>query len=445
MSRRKTKTDLQGIIVQGYPLFLVIGAIDFVFGCAITFLCLKDSAEGNPTASPALALVFFLCFAVTGLGLMGYSRRRIQLVDGQLLIRDFLSRTHSYQVDEIREVVSGRLLICTAMGSDGVLFRLYDYSPLNPGYTALFQELERRGVRVDVGARVFGTVHFSALHPDPGRRNFHVLLTYFPGRLGSRLTVQGRCLTVRRPFRRETSLDAGQISEARLTQKGSGNLHLQLYARDGRRFLKLSRSPNLANDLSITALLIQLSDCGVPLRGLEHLKEDIRLSLRCRYAAAGAAAALFSEEYARHVPLFRQCEAQLAKAGFQLLYGPADRNQNGGPSQNSQPLIQWDSDCECGIFFCLLKEGRLVYTQREQASLSALFPVVLRPPAWVEKTVPEFHRDIQEEPALVFFQPLSDDAIKHWLDLFGKMAVKGKTLVNADEAPVTTPPDSSQN
>lgn len=32
MNRRKTETDSEGIIVKGYPLFEILGVIEFVFG-----------------------------------------------------------------------------------------------------------------------------------------------------------------------------------------------------------------------------------------------------------------------------------------------------------------------------------------------------------------------------------------------------------------------------
>ena len=165
MNRRKTETDSEGIIVKGYPLFGILGVIEFVFGWWITLSCLADGTEANPTGGIALCL--FVLFVGSGLGFIGYSRRFIRLTDTDIQIRDFLSRTRSYRIDEIQEVCCGRLQICTAKGRDGVLFRLYDYSPVNPGHIFLLQELERRGIRVDVGARMFSTAHFSALHPDP--------------------------------------------------------------------------------------------------------------------------------------------------------------------------------------------------------------------------------------------------------------------------------------
>lgn len=276
MNRRKTETDSEGIIVKGYPLFGILGVIEFVFGWWITLSCLADGTEANPTGGIALCL--FVLFVGSGLGFIGYSRRFIRLTDTDIQIRDFLSRTRSYRIDEIQEVCCGRLQICTAMGRDGVLFRLYDYSPVNPGHIFLLQELERRGIRVDVGARMFSTAHFSALHPDPDRRHFSVLLSSFPGRLGDRLTIDGRRLTLHRPFRRDAALRAGELGEGRLRQHRNGKLCLRLYRRDGSRFLELSRPHSPGSDLSIIALLIHLADCGVPLDGLEQLSEDRQAS-----------------------------------------------------------------------------------------------------------------------------------------------------------------------
>lgn len=140
MHRRKTKKDSEGIIVKGYPFFGIFGLIEFLFGCWVALSCLADGTKSSPTAGIALAL--FVLIAGSGLGLMGYSRRWIRLTDDELQIRDFLSRTRRYKLDDIQEVRSGRLQICNFMGRDGVLFRLYDYSPLNPGHIFLLQQLD---------------------------------------------------------------------------------------------------------------------------------------------------------------------------------------------------------------------------------------------------------------------------------------------------------------
>lgn len=434
MNRRKTETDSEGIIVKGYPLFGILGVIEFVFGWWITLSCLADSTEANPTGGIALCL--FVLFVGSGLGFIGYSRRFIRLTDTDIQIRDFLSRTRSYRIDEIQEVCCGRLQICTAKGRDGVLFRLYDYSPVNPGHIFLLQELERRGIRVDVGARMFSTAHFSALHPDPDRRHFSVLLSSFPGRLGDRLTIDGRRLTLHRPFRRDAALRAGELGEGRLRQHRNGKLCLRLYRRDGSRFLELSRPHSPGSDLSIIALLIHLADCGVPLDGLEQLSEDMQAGLRSRYADPRSAAVLFGQEYARHLPLLKQYEAELKEAGLKLLYGPLDRNREGWPEQICLPPADWPDAYECGIFFCLLKNGRMVYSKREEAPLSAFLPVVLRAPLWVSNAFPEFRSGSQDQPALVFFQPFADSDLGNWLKLFRGLAAKGNILVHADEPPV---------
>lgn len=48
MHGRKTETDSEGIIVKGYPLFGILGVIEFVFGWWITLSCLADGTEANP-------------------------------------------------------------------------------------------------------------------------------------------------------------------------------------------------------------------------------------------------------------------------------------------------------------------------------------------------------------------------------------------------------------
>lgn len=283
---------------------------------------------------------------------------------------------------------------------------------------------------------MFSTAHFSALHPDPDRRHFSVLLSSFPGRLGDRLTIDGRRLTLHRPFRRDAALRAGELGEGRLRQHRNGKLCLRLYRRDGSRFLELSRPHSPGSDLSIIALLIHLADCSVPLDGLEQLSEDMQAGLRSRYADPRSAAVLFGQEYARHLPLLEQYEAELKEAGLKLLYGPLDRNREGWPEQICLPPADWPDAYECGIFFCLLKDGRMVYSKREEAPLSVFLPVVLRAPLWVSNAFPEFRSGSQDQPALVFFQPFADSDLGNWLKLFRGLAAKGNILVHADEPPV---------
>ena len=434
MHRRKTKKDSEGIIVKGYPFLGIFGLIEFLFGCWVALSCLADGTKSSPTAGIALAL--FVLIAGSGLGLMGYSRRWIRLTDDELQIRDFLSRTRRYKLDDIQEVRSGRLQICNFMGRDGVLFRLYDYSPLNPGHIFLLQQLEQRGIRVDVGARIFSSSHFCALRPDPERRHFFVLLSYFPGRLGSRLTVAGQEMTLRRPFRRDITLRVGELCEGRLLKKRSNELNLLLYLRNGKRFLKLSRSSNLYSDLSVTALLVHLSDYGVPLHGLELLNENTLASLRSRYVDPDSAYALFEEEYERRLPLFKRYDTKLKGAGLELLYGRLDRRQDTGAGQIPLPFARQAASYECGIYICLLKGGRMVYTKKEEAPLSAFFPIVLPPPRWFSDAFCEFRDSSPDRPALVFFQSFTDSDLENWLAHVYGLAVKGKILVHEEDDPL---------
>lgn len=79
--------------------------------------------------------------------------------------------------------------------ASGKAFKVYDYGC---SCETLLEELEMRGVEVDIPGRVFGASGIAASHPCPDRRHFTVRFTAWSVHAVGRLEVKGREISVHR-------------------------------------------------------------------------------------------------------------------------------------------------------------------------------------------------------------------------------------------------------
>ena len=106
--------------------------------------------------------------------------------------------------------------------ASGKAFKVYDYGC---SCETLLEELEMRGVEVDIPGRVFGASGIAASHPCPDRRHFTVRFTAWSVHAVGRLEVKGREISVHRWFDKDVVFPVTYIKEVRIKVDKEGRMH----------------------------------------------------------------------------------------------------------------------------------------------------------------------------------------------------------------------------
>lgn len=445
---RKEKNEICSDLVLRAPASLrIAGIIELVIGCLLSAFCYLDYLNGNETASVGIALGFLIIPGIAGIVLVLFSSRFITVKGENIVFRDFLLRTHRYRLEDITRVqwsVDGYVF----MGKTEKLFKLYNYyASCEP----LFLELERRGVELDVPGRPFGSGRTAALHPCLEKRRFIVRSCNCSLFYGGKIKIEGRNLLFSRPFRKELSCTVRDLTEVRIKEQKDGRITVCIFGTQKRALIPdlwtgahcsgrknrrlLFKINGFAGDCQDThfvfALARHLKESGVPLKGLENSGEGVKCLMRNRFVCPAEAVMVFKEEYERILPAVRKYETELAASGYQLMYGAADREEIENQVKELFPDQALDSAFVFGYYFCLTKEGTLVYDKKQKCALYQCSPVMTKEPE-APRGASAWEGDLKD---LICFEPIPESAIGFILGYFHELVKKKKIYLSDNRFP----------
>lgn len=255
----------EDLLIKAPAITRVVGIIGLLFSCLMSFWCYQDYLNGNKTASVGIALGFLIIPGTLGIWLVCYSFRLVRVRGEEILFRDILLRRHFYKMDDICRVeweADG----CAFIGHQGKLFKVYDYGC---SCETLLEELEMRGVEVDIPGRVFGASGIAASHPCPDKRHFTVRFTAWSAHAVGRLEVKGREISVHRWFDKNVVFPVTDIKEVRIKVDKEGRIHAWIYLKNGRRLAKLGSMVTDGRDGNCVFALLRQSPypTGIPMWG----------------------------------------------------------------------------------------------------------------------------------------------------------------------------------
>lgn len=430
MMDHNTKQDTVGLqpsshsgplVIKAQPIAWMTGAAGLVFGCMMSLFCYLDYLNGNETASVGLALGFFFLPGTLGIWLLLYSFRLIKAEGDEILFRDILFRRHHYHVDDICKVKwspDGLVVV----GAQGTLFKIYE---CNEPCRLFMQQLEMRGVELDIPGREFGSARMAAHHPCMEKRHFTVRSGYCSVRFGGRMEIEGRKYAVHRLLKNGIEGLVSDLKEVRIKENKESLLAIRIYGKNGRLLFKVAgTSKDYLDSRCVFALLRHLKEAGIPLIGIDKADEGVQCLMQNRYVSPQEAEGIFREEYERVLPLLGKYEGIFKGLGLGLIYGPTDRLQNPYQEDGVNPHADQDDSSKSGYFFCLSKDGRMVCDKKEGHPLYQSFQILERSPEapadWLEGG------DEAGLQTLYYFRPVPMDVVACILELILTMVKKKK-------------------
>lgn len=380
--RKKTEAtekyaDSPKLVIKTSAFIGIIGGMGMVFGCLLAFWCYRDYLNGNETASIEISLLFLLLFGSLGLCLVLYSLRMIVVSGEEILFRNIFFRRHFYRLDEVKTVkwsVDGYVFT----GENGRLFKIYEYTP---ACELLLQELERRGVELDIPGRVFALSQVKRLHPCLEQRHFLVYSGNGYFRFGGKLLVEGNHITIHRRFQQERRYSVLDLEKVQILVNKEKNLTARIYHQDGSCVFRASCSTTDWTDRNgIFALLRCLEEYGVLLYGNGINDENVQCMIRNRFVPAGEVDTVLKEEYKRLLPVLNEYEELFAKYGMTLSHGLIDVRQKEEQERSMRLEPVWQDTFESGFFIWVKKDGETVYTKKGKVPLYQNFRVMEKAP-----------------------------------------------------------------
>lgn len=422
---QQTPSHSGPLVIKAPSIVWMLGAAGLVFGCMMSLFCFLDYLNGNETASVGIALGILLIPGLLGLWLLLYSLRLIKVDGEQIMFRDILLRRHDYRMEDICRVKwSPDGLV--VMGAEGRLFTIYD---CNAQCDIFMQELELRGVELDIPGREFGSSRISAAHPCMEKRHFTVRSGYCSVRYGGRIEIEGRKFTVHRLFGKEIKGLVSDLREVRMKENKENLLAIRIYLQNGKLLFKVAGSSKDGLDSRcVFALLRHLKEAGIPLKGIEKADEGVQCLMRHRYVSRQEAEFVFGKEYELVLPVLRKYEDIFAGLDMNFTYGPVDSPQDPNKDRGGNPCPDPGNSFKSGYFFCLSKDGRMVCDKKEGVPLYLSFPILEGPPDafenWLEGGADAGLRD------LYYFRPAPMDIMNRILEVMVTMVKKKKTRIS---------------
>lgn len=413
------------LVIKAPSIAWMIGAAGLVFGCMMSLFCYLDYLNGNETASVGIALGFLLIPGTLGVWLLFYSFRLVKVDGEQIMFRDILLRRHYYRMDDICRVKwsPDGLVI---MGAEGKLFTIYD---CNAQCGLFMQELEFRGVELDIPGCEFGSARISAFHPCMEKRHFTVRSGYCSIRFGGRMEIEGRKFTIYRLLNRKMKAAVSDLKEVRIRENKERMLAIRIYGKNGKLLFKVSGSSKDGLDSRcVFALLRHLKEAGIPLIGIEKTDEGVQCLMRNRYVSMQEAECIFRREYELVLPVLRKYEGIFDGLGMNLTYGPIDRLEKSNGDGGVYPCQNQGNPFKSGYFFCLSKDGRIVCDKKEGIPLYLSFQILERPPE-ASGNWPEGNADAGLQD-LYYFRPAPMDIVNRILEVMVAMVKKKKTRIS---------------
>lgn len=430
----------EDILIKAPAITRVVGIIGLLSGCLMSFWCYQDYLNGNETASVGIALGFLMIPGTLGIWLLCYGFRLVRVKGEEILFRDFLLRRHFYHMDDICRVeweADG----CAFMGERGKLFKIYDYGC---SCEMLLEELEMRGVEVDIPGRVFGSTGIAASHPCPARRHFTVRFTAWSVHAVGRLEVKGREISVHRWLDKDMVLPVTDIKEVRIKVNKEGRMFAWIYLKNGRRLAKLSSIVTDGRDGNcVFAFLRHLKDMGIPMSGIEDSWDDVQCMMRRGFVGSQAAHDLFQDEYGRLLPVFKEYGSLFSKIGLKLVYGCVGREDKINLDKELLGIQPRNVNLEFGYFFCLIKDGGVVFDKKLKMPLYLCFQIISRAPGpfasfgtkAITPPAPQCADDRDDTDLIsdgyFYFNPAPERVVKGILDMFLNMVKKKKVKIQS--------------
>lgn len=365
------------LVIKVPVIIGIMGIIGLTFGCLLAFWCYLDYLNGSETASVGLSLMFLMLFGIPGMGLTLYGSRVIKVDGEEILFRDGFLRRHCFRLDEVKKVtwsVDGYVFT----GTGGRLFKIYDY---NPSCVRLLQELERRGVELDIPGRAFAGAQLERSHPCLEKRRFTVRSASFSLRFGGKLTVDGRNITVRRMFRGEQSCLVTELEKARVLVNKERKLTVRIYCKSGScLFFAAGSSADYADSNSVFSLLRYLAESGVLLYGNGMTDDSVQCMLRSRFIDPQKEESVLREEYERILPVLEEYGEVFSRQGLKLDYGLLDRQREETQEKSMlcHPILT--ENFKYGFFLALLKDGKVTYHKKQKLPLYQCFMIIENEP-----------------------------------------------------------------
>lgn len=396
-----------------YPAgFYVIGWISIFFGIGLTCFCIYSRFQGNETATVGVMLLFLGLFGSLGAFLVLYGGRRVTLCGTDIVVRNGLARKKVYQLDDIKSVKI-RWNGIFFSGRDGLLFKIFDRTMECEQFMRV---LEKEGAEIDSPDWNFSRSQREALDPEVRRRRFTVnmrplatlvlnslavfclflpfmLMTCLPwlrvfsicwlaaAVLGAAawemkrvsLVVQGSRLELYRTFGRYTCYTTGDIKEVRVKPwllARRSVFGVKVISGEGRQLFRLSCPALGYEDRNyVLALLKYFRDCHVPVKGVERLDEAFTCLLERDYVTEEEGMARSRQVYEGLEGVFKEFVPQFSAHGVTLDYGPLDRERRKAFETGLGLAPEYDTEFWYGVYFCLLRDGRILKMKGAEALL----------------------------------------------------------------------------
>lgn len=407
------------LLIRASLLIRSIGAAGVVFGCLMSFFCYSDYLRGNETASAGLALCFLLFPGILGIFLILYGCRFVAVNGEAILVRDIMLRRHYYRVDEIVKVTwnaDGYVF----WGAHGRLFKIYDCTAACGRF---LQILEERGAELNIPGRSFASDRFAASHPCQEKRRFTVRSGTCSILYGGKIKINGRLLTLQRPFRKEVSCDVSELGEAKIKENKEGHISVRLYSRQHKLLFKISGFAGDTQDVHLVfALLRHLAENDVVIYGIEKTDDRVQCMLQQRFVGEEEAEAVVRQGYERLLPVIREYEAAFHTMGLKLASGPIDRAQMEQQTDGVYELSLGSVTFAYGYFFRLMKDGRFMCLKKGGFPVYETVRVMARAPE-AKGNGAVCEEGLQD---LLCYEPVPASEVKRVLEYFVMLAKRGK-------------------
>lgn len=427
--REKTeeRTGTLDLVIRIPAVIGTAGVFGLVFGALLAFWCYRDYLNGNETASVGLSLMFLFLFGIPGMGLTLYGSRVIKVKGEEILFRDIFLRSHYFTLDEVRKV-QWALDGLAFMGACGRLFKVYEYSA---SCEKLLQELERRGVELDIPGRAFAFSQMEKSHPCLEKRRFTVRSASLSLRFGGKLTIDGRNITVRRSFKREISCLVTELGKARVLVNKEKRLKVRIYHKNGTcLFLAVGSSMDYNDGCCVFSLLRYLAESGVTLYGNGMADEGVQCMMRSRFISTQEEKNVLREEYERILPVLEDYGELYSKLGLKLAYGICDRQQEEEQEEDLLHRTILTENYKYGFFYAPLRNGNMLYHKKEKQPLYQYFIVIERAPKNETDDVPGSEEPLREmgSQPLLYYHSIPTAVVKEGLEFYMVLFKKKQVL-----------------